>query len=110
VKPNAANAPSPEPHIIRATTLAGAGEEGLQRVARSLRGARARTGLSEEHVVALLATRGVAINRALLRRAERTGVIDLALAASLADAYGTTTDDLAGRRRYSRPLPPGRTH
>ena len=97
---------TPEPHIIRATTLAAAGEEALERVAKALRGARARTGLSEGHIVALLTARGIAINIALLRRAERTGVIDLALAVSLADAYGTTTDGLAGRRLYGR-RPPG---
>jgi hypothetical protein len=95
-------AASSEPHIIRATALADASEDALQRVAKALRGARARTGLSEGHVVELLAKRGVAINLALLRRAERTGVVDLALAVSLADAYGTTTDGLAGRRLYGR--------
>jgi hypothetical protein len=77
---------SSEPHIMRATTVVGAGQEALERVARSLRAARARTGLSEEHVVALLTRRDVVINLALLRRAERTGMVDLALAASLADA------------------------
>lgn len=88
---------------MRATTVVGAGQEALERVARSLRAARARTGLSEEHVVALLTRRDVVINLALLRRAERTGMVDLALAVSLADAYGTTTDGLAGRRLYGRP-------
>ena len=104
MKPAAA---SPEPHIIRATTLASASEDALLRVAKALRGARARTGMSEGHVVALLAAHGVAINLALLRRAERTGVLDLALAVSLADAYGISTDGLAGRRIYGRRPPRG---
>ncbi len=70
----------------------------LERVARALRGARARTGLSEEQIVAMLNERGVAISLLVLRRAELIGTIDLALAAQLADVYGMTTDCLAGRR------------
>lgn len=77
-----------------------------ERVAMSLRGARARTGLSEQHVVTMLNKQGVAISLGLLRRAERTGTIDLALAVQLADAYGTTTDCLAGRRLNNRQVAP----
>ena len=77
-----------------------------ERVAMSLRGARARTGLSEQHVVAMLNKQGVAITVGLLRRAERSGAIDLALAVRLADAYGTTTDCLAGRRLNNRQVAP----
>jgi hypothetical protein len=69
-----------------------------ERVARSLRAARARTGLSEEQIVAMLNERGTAVSLVVLRRAERVGSIDLALAARLADVYGMTTDTLAGRR------------
>jgi hypothetical protein len=70
----------------------------LERVAIGLRGARARTGMSEERAVALLIERGVAISVPMLRRAERTGELDFALASCLADVYGSTTDCLAGRR------------
>ena len=70
----------------------------LERVAKALRGARARTGLSEERAVSILAERGVTVSVRTLRRAEQTGVLDLALASHLADAYGTTTDCIAGRR------------
>jgi len=70
----------------------------LERVAMGLRGARARTGMSEERAVALLVERGVAISVPMLRRAERTGELDFALASCLADVYGSTTDCLAGRR------------
>jgi transcriptional regulator with XRE-family HTH domain len=73
----------------------------LERVARALRSARARTGLSEEQIVAMLNQRGAAISLLALRRAERVGTIDLALAARLADIYGMTTDTLAGRRPNS---------
>ena len=103
--------PAAEPHIIRATTFAGApsgvSENALQYVAKSLRGARARTGLSEGHVVAILVDRGVEITIDVLRRAEQSGVIELALAACLADVYGSTTDALAGRRLYCRQPPYG---
>jgi hypothetical protein len=99
-------AASSEPQVVAATTFASvlgdAPEAMLERVARSLRGARIRTGLSESQIVALLTERGVAISVAMLRRAERTGAIDLALAACLADSYGTTIDGLAGRRLYCR--------
>ena len=70
----------------------------LERVAMGLRGARARTGMTEERAVAVLVERGVAISVPMLRRAERTGVLDFALASCLADVYGSTTDCLAGRR------------
>jgi transcriptional regulator with XRE-family HTH domain len=76
-------------------------DPGLERVARALRAARARTGLSEEQIVAMLGERGVPISLLVLRRAERIGSIDLALAARLADVYGMTTDTLAGRRPNS---------
>jgi hypothetical protein len=74
----------------------------LERVAKGLRGARARTGLSEADVVAILDRQGVSHTIAGLRRAESSGVIALALAACLADLYGTTTDCLAGRRYTTR--------
>jgi hypothetical protein len=70
----------------------------LERVARALRGARARTGLSEAEVVAMLERQGIALSVPALCRAESTGVMTLAIAACLADVYGTTTDALAGRR------------
>src|SRR6478735_1414184 len=57
----------------------------LERAARGLRGARSRTGLSEEEVVSILARQGVALAVVDLRRAESTGVIGLALAGRLAD-------------------------
>jgi hypothetical protein len=72
----------------------------LERAAKGLRGARARTGLNEEEVVSILGRQGVALTVAGLRRAESTGAIGLALAARLADIYGTTTDGLAGRRLH----------
>ena len=75
----------------------------LERVARSLCAARARAGLNERQVVALLTDRGIAISLPVLCRAECTGVIDLVLATWLADTYGTTVDGLAGRRLYGRP-------
>jgi hypothetical protein len=84
---------------VTATATTDPRDGGFERVAVSLRGARARAGLSEERVVAILTVRGVAISELILRHAECTGVLELALAAHLADAYGTTTDCLAGRRR-----------
>jgi len=81
--------PTPASGVLAAT---------LERVALGLRGARARTGMSEERAVALLVERGVAISVPMLRRAERTGELDFALASCLADVYGSTTDCLAGRR------------
>jgi hypothetical protein len=89
-----------QPDVVQAAvnvTTAGP-DPVLERVATALRGARARTGLSEERVVAILADRGVAADARTLRRAERTGMIDLAFASHLADLYGTTTDCMAGRR------------
>jgi hypothetical protein len=74
----------------------------LERVARALRAARARTGLSEQQAVALANERGAGISLMVLLRAERTGVVDLALAVHLADVYGMTTDCLAGRRTGQR--------
>ena len=78
-------------------------------VAQALRGARARTGMSEQQVVAMLAAAGRLRSRvARLRGWERTGVIRVDAASRLADAYGTTVDALAGRRayrsRHRRPL------
>jgi hypothetical protein len=70
----------------------------LERVAKGLRAARARTGLGEEDVLSILGRQGIALTLTGLRRAESTGAIGLALAACLADIYGTTTDGLAGRR------------
>lgn len=67
-----------------------------------LRGARARTGLSEADVVSILSRQGIELSVSGLRRAESTGSMPLALAACLADVYGTTTDALAGRRRYCK--------
>jgi hypothetical protein len=76
----------------------------LERAARGLRGARARTGLSEADVVSILERQGIELSRPALSRAERTGAITLGLASCLADIYGTTTDDLAGRRLHRKRL------
>ena len=88
------------PHVMHATVSSSTGvlDATLARVAMALRGARARTGMSEERTVAVLVERGVAISVPVLQRAERTGELDFALASCLADAYGMTTDCLAGRR------------
>ena len=72
----------------------------LDEVARSLRAARARTGMSEVQVVAVLAEQGFKITVTRLRGWERTGVIRVDAAAQLANAYGITIDSLAGRRAY----------
>jgi hypothetical protein len=72
----------------------------LDRVAKGLRGARARTGMTEADVVAILARQGIALSAPGLRHAESTGVIAFGLAVCLADVYGTTTDGLAGRRPH----------
>ena len=69
-------------------------------VAQALRGARARTGMSEQQVVAVLAEQGFKITVTRLRGWERTGVIRVDAASRLADAYGITIDSLAGRRAY----------
>ena len=69
-------------------------------VAQALRGARARTGMSEQQVVAVLAEQGFRITVTRLRGWERTGVIRVDAASRLADAYGITIDSLAGRRAY----------
>jgi hypothetical protein len=94
------------PQVVRATALRGrvAGEPSAarERVTVGLRGARARTGLSEADVVGILGRQGIALTAAGLRRAENSGTIDLALAACLADLYGTTTDGLAGRGLHRR--------
>jgi hypothetical protein len=76
------------------------------RVAAALRGARARTGLSEQQVVEKLAASGCALGFDALRDAESDGVLALAVASALADLYGTTTDCLAGRRlgRGTQPI------
>ena len=88
------------PHLVHATVGPSTGvlDATHARVAIALRGARARTGMSEERTVAVLVERGVAISVSILQHAERTGELDFALASCLADAYGTTTDCLAGRR------------
>jgi hypothetical protein len=88
-----------------AVRLAEAPSEAHERVARALRGARARTGMHEQQVVDKLAVRGVEVGVPSLRRAEGSGSIDLALASALADLYGTTTDCLAGRRLSRQSLP-----
>jgi hypothetical protein len=93
-------APAPVPATVH--TLPCAPDPGLERVARGLRSARARTGLSEQQTVALVNERGAAISLMVLVRAERTGVIDFSLAVHLADVYGMTTDCLAGRRAGQR--------
>jgi hypothetical protein len=72
----------------------------VESVARGLRGARARTGMSEQEVVAVLAEGGFACTEARLRGWERTGVVRIDVASRLADVYGTTIDALAGRRAY----------
>jgi hypothetical protein len=80
----------PEPHS----------DPALEVVGRALRGARARTGMSEQQVVAKLAGAGFVITVTRLRTWERTGVIRVDAAARLADAYGITLDSLAGRRAF----------
>lgn len=89
-----------QPEVVEANVNVAAvtADPVLERVAVALRGARARTGMSEERVVAILAGKGIAADVRMLRRAERTGMIDLAFASHLADLYGTTTDCMAGRR------------
>jgi hypothetical protein len=79
-------------HVIAAL------DEAHERVARALRGARARTGLGEQQVVDKLIARGCEFSLTALRRAESAGVLELALASALADLYGMTTDCLSGRR------------
>jgi hypothetical protein len=76
------------------------GDPAVDEVARALRGARARTGMSEDQVVAVLAEQGFKISVTRLRGWERTGVIRVDAASRLADAYGITIDTLAGRRAY----------
>jgi hypothetical protein len=83
---------------VRATASVSATDPVLERVAAGLRAARARTGLSEQQIVAMLREQGVESSLLALRRAESLGVVDFALAVRLADAYGMTTDCLAGRR------------
>ena len=72
----------------------------VDEVAQALRGARARTGMSEQQVVAVLAEQGFEITVTRLRGWERTGIIRVDAASRLADAYGITIDSLAGRRAY----------
>jgi hypothetical protein len=88
-----------------ALRLVEATDEAHERVARALRGARARTGLGEQQVVDKLTARGVDAGIGGLRRSESSGSIDLALASALADLYGTTTDCLAGRRLSRQSVP-----
>jgi hypothetical protein len=97
------------PHVQRAPAPPVATSPGqvtvvLDRVAKGLRGARARTRLGEADVVAILERQGIALTVAALRSAESTGAIPLALASCLADIYGTTTDGLAGRRLHRKRL------
>jgi hypothetical protein len=79
-------------HVIAAP------DEAHERVAKALRGARARTGLREQQVVDKLVARGFEFSLTALRRAESAGALELALASALADLYGMTTDCLSGRR------------
>ena len=101
--------PADRPIALRATLgavpVAGAATEphsdpALAAVALALRGARARTGMNEQQVVAKLAEDDFEITVTRLRTWERTGVIRVDAAARLADAYGITVDSLAGRRAY----------
>jgi hypothetical protein len=101
--------PSSRPTALRASVEAVPAEvadgqphsdQALAVVAQALRGARARTGMSEQQVVEKLAEDGFAITVARLRAWERTGVIRIDAAARLADAYGITMDALSGRRAY----------
>jgi hypothetical protein len=94
-----------EAHVTAAASVS-TPDPMLDRVAAGLRAARARTGLSEEQVVALLHEQGVEAGLLAVRRAESTGVIDFALAVRLADAYGMTTDCLAARRPNARRFAP----
>jgi hypothetical protein len=95
-------APPADAGIAPGTPATGEPAIVLERVARGLRGARARTRLSETDVVAILARQGIALTALGLRRAESTGVIALGMASCLADIYGTTTDGLAGRRLHRK--------
>jgi hypothetical protein len=76
----------------------------LDRVGKGLRGARARTGMCEADVVAILERQGIPLSASALREAESSGVVSLGLAACLADIYGTTTDGIAGRRLHRKRL------
>ena len=99
----AALSPAPPPRRKRARAASAsvpALDPVLELVARALRGARARTGMSEQQVVAVLAEQGFATTPARLRGWERTGVIRVDVASRLADVYGTTVDVLAGRGAY----------
>lgn len=93
ISPEGRSAPRPE----RIPELA---DPALDDVAKALRGARARTGMSEQQVVAVLAEQGFKITVTRLRGWERTGVIRVDAASRLANAYGITIDSLAGRRAY----------
>jgi len=84
----------------RELTPARRADPALDEVAKALRAARARTGMSEGQVVAVLAEHGFKITVTRLRGWERTGVIRVDAAAQLANAYGITIDSLAGRRAY----------
>jgi len=94
----------PAPSAHRTTATAGEPAAALELVARGLRGARARTGMSEREVVGMLERQGISISAEALHAAESCGVISLSFAACLADLYGTTTDALAGRRIHRQRL------
>jgi hypothetical protein len=109
--PTSMEAPPAAPRVVStalltvpSTPATGTPSAAHERVAKGLRGARARTRLTEAEVVAILTRQGIALSIPGLRRAEATGIIPLALAACLADVYGTTTDGLAGRRLHRRRL------
>jgi hypothetical protein len=87
---------SPRPELVPPPLA----DPALAEVARALRGARARTGMSEQQVVVVLAEQGFRITVTRLRCWERTGVIRVDAASRLASAYGITIDSLAGRRAY----------
>lgn len=85
---NTSDAPPPETSA----------DELRARIAAGLSAARHRTGMSEQHVVDLLAQQGLEISAPTLRRWESSGLLHVDSAVQLADAYGTTLDVLAGRR------------
>jgi hypothetical protein len=103
----AAPAPAASPGALAAPAPGPEADPVVEEVARALRGARARTGMSEQQVVAVLAEQGFLITPARLRGWERTGVIRVDAASRLADAYGITIDALAGRRAYRARRHPG---
>jgi hypothetical protein len=98
--------PAPMPAEQQPVHVIAAPDEAHERVARALRGARARTGLGEQQVVDKLVARGCEFSLTALRRAESAGALELALASALADLYGMTTDCLSGRRLNRQSLQP----